>query len=217
MARTISRRQFAQLGVLTLVGLGVGQILRRTAPIGRDVGDKEATRAVLQDGVSPSQEVEQPTLTLVIFTDYRCPACKLANDAMEAALIQDKHVRVIYRDWPIFGPMSERAARVAIASDLQGIYPAVHSQFMRERRALDEGVLRQAIEKSGGDWAQIEADLQTQNEAINRQLERNRQDAFQLGISGTPSYLAGPILVAGAQDQAGFRRLFAAGRGASEV
>jgi protein-disulfide isomerase len=131
---------------------------------------------------------------------------------MEAALRDDKHVRVIYRDWPIFGALSQRAAQVAIAADRQGIYPEVHSQLMNERRVLDEDILRQAVEKSGGSWTQLEEDLQTYAVNIDRQLQRNRQDAFQLSISGTPTYLAGSILVSGAQDQASFRRLFAAGR-----
>lgn len=216
MAQKVSRRHFAQLLVLGLAGVGVSHILRRTSPIGRDVSLNETAQAALQDKISPRQDVAQPTLTLVLFTDYRCPACKLSNASMEAALLDDKQVRVIYRDWPVFGELSLRAARIAIAADRQDIYPKVHSRLMNERRALDEDIFRQAVERSGGSWGQIEADLQTYSADIDRQLDRNRLDAFQLGISGTPTYLAGSVLVAGAHDKAAFERLFAAGRASME-
>ena len=216
MVQKISRRHLAQLLLLGVAGAGVSQILRKRSPIGRDVSSNETAQAVLQDKTSPRHEVARPTLTLVLFTDYRCPACRLSNASMEAALRDDKHVRVIYRDWPIFGALSQRAARIAIAADRQGIYPEVHSRLMNERRVLDEDILRQAVEKSGGSWTQLEEDLRTYAVNIDRQLQRNRQDAFQLSISGTPTYLAGSILVSGAQDQAAFSRLFAAGRATME-
>ena len=216
MLQKISRRHVAQILLLGIAGAGVSQILRKTSPIGRDVRSNETAQAALQDKTSPSHEVARPTLTLVLFTDYRCPACRLSNAAMEAALLDDEHVRVVYRDWPIFGALSQRAAQIAIAADRQGIYPKLHSQLMNERRVLDEDKLRQAVDNSGGTWAQIENDLQTHAADIERQLDRNRQDAFQLSISGTPTYLSGSILVSGAQDQAAFRKLFAAGRATME-
>ncbi|MFN3620107.1 DsbA family protein [Sphingorhabdus sp.] len=216
MVKTISRRHMAQLFVITLAGAGVGHMLRKSSPVGRDVSANETARALLTDRTFPSRDVGQPTLTFVLFTDYRCPACKLSNAAMEKALQQDDHVRIIYRDWPIFGPASERAARVAIASDRQGIYPLVHARLMNERRTLEENTLRQAIEYTGGSWRQIEADLEAYAADIDRQLDRTQADAFQLGISGTPAYLAGSILLTGAQDEGRFRRLFAAGRQARQ-
>jgi protein-disulfide isomerase len=212
MEQKISRRELAQLLALTLAGAGVWHILRKESPIGRDVSLNETAQSILQDKISPSWEVEQPTVTLVLFTDYRCPACKLSNVSMDSALEKDGHVRLIYRDWPIFGAMSEWTARVALASDRQGIYPLVHAHLMNERRGLDARVVREAVENSGGNWTQINADLQTYANEIDHQLDRNRQDAFQLGISGTPTYLAGPFLVAGAQDEAAFKRLFAKSR-----
>lgn len=212
MEQQISRRQMAQLFLVTLTAVGVWRVVRETSPVGRDVSSNETAQSILQDGTSPSREVEHPTLTLVVFTDYRCPACKLSNAPMERAIEQDGHVRLVYRDWPIFGPMSEWTARVALASDLQGIYPLVHAHLMNERRGLDAHVVREAIENSGGSWTKIKADLQTYANDIDHQLNSTRQDAFQLGITGTPTYLAGPILTAGAQDEASFKRTFAKSR-----
>ena len=117
MAAKVRGRHLFQIILLVLLGLGVGQILRHAVPIGRDLGDNPTMRAVLRDRTYPSQEAPDSTLTLIVFTDYRCPACRRADPEMEAAIAKDGHVRVIYRDWPIFGPLSEHAARIAIAAD----------------------------------------------------------------------------------------------------
>ena len=57
----------------------------------------------------------------------------------------DGHIRTVYKDCPIFGVISEQAARIAIVSDRQGIYSAVHTRLMMERRPLDDQVMREAV------------------------------------------------------------------------
>jgi len=208
----LSRKALLQLLILVLIGWGVSHFVQRTAPVGRDVSGNATARAILADQSSPSVAPSNPTLTLIVFGDYRCPVCKRAEPAMKRAIAADGHVRVVYKDWPIFGPLSERAARVAIASAAQGIYPALHDRLMVEDRRLDDAVLREAVMRSGGDWGRIERDLVGQAVAIDRQLARNQNNAVSLGLPGTPAYLAGPVLRVGGLDQAGFRTLFAEAR-----
>jgi len=212
LKRSITRKEFAQLLVVVLVGWFIGALLRDVAPVGRDVGANPIARAMLEDEVSPSWTVGAPTLTVVVFTDYQCPACKLANPAFHAAVARDGHMRVIYRDWPIFGPRSERAARVALAAARQGIYPALHERLMAERRVIDEMVLREDLEAAGGNWATAQRDLRTHAIEIDTQLERNSRDAASLKVAGTPAYLIGPLLVTGALDESGFAKAIVAAR-----
>lgn len=212
MPRTLSRREVGQLSLVIVAGWSASIVLQKTAPIGRDMSESNVAHALLQDVASPSQTPRIPTLTLVVFTDYQCPACKFANPAMERAVAADGHIRVVYKDWPIFGEMSERAARVAIASAQQNIYPAVHHQLMAERRRLDDTVIREAIEKAGGNWLLIQRHLAEHGAKIDQQIAINGSEAFKLGIAGTPAYLAGPILVLGAIDQAEFAKAFALAR-----
>lgn len=206
------RKDLIQLLIAVVIGVGVSQVLLRSAPLGRDVGDNAVAQAALRDERAPSSTPVDPTLTLVVFTDYQCPACKRANAAMDAAVAKDGRVRIVYRDWPIFGAISERAARVAIAADRQGIYPAVHRRLMVESRRIDDEVLCDAIEASGGSWDRVLADLRDHAAEIDGQIARTNADALALGIRGTPAYLAGSRLVTGALDEAGFERLFALGR-----
>lgn len=216
MGRRITRKEVLQLLLVVLLGWGVAHLLRTSAPLGRDMGSNLHALALLEDTASPSRDVAAPTLTIVVFTDYQCPACKLANPALDAALAKDGHVRVVYRDWPIFGPRSEEAARVAIASARQGIYPSVHRRLMDERRQLDEPVLRDVVVSAGGDWTRLQRDLEINRQQIDRQLERNGADAASIGVAGTPAYLIGPILVTGALGEGEFGKAFAEARAASK-
>lgn len=131
---------------------------------------------------------------------------------MEAAVVKDGHVRVVYLDWPIFGSRSERAARVALAADRQGLYPAVHTRLMNEQRPLDEKVLQSAVEKSGGDWSRLQRDLAVHERAIDEELAEISGLIFVLGIEGTPTYLVGPLLITGGLDEEEFTKAFALGR-----
>lgn len=212
MGQPITRKDLLQIMIVVLLGWGAAQLLRTSAPLGRDMSSNVRALAMLHDDASPRRDAAAPTLTMVVFTDYQCPACKLASPAMNAAIAKDAHVRVIYRDWPIFGPRSEHAARIALASARQGIYPAVHDRLMAERRQLDEPVLREAVESAGGDWDRLQHDLGTESTRIDAGLNRNAADAASIGAVGTPAYLIGALLITGALDEREFRRAFAAAR-----
>jgi protein-disulfide isomerase len=212
MQPAITRKDLLQLLVVVSIGWGAAQLLRKTAPLGREMRANVRALAMLQDEALPRRDVSAPTLTIVVFVDYQCPACKLASPAMNAAVAKDGHVRVIYRDWPIFGPRSEDAARVALASARQGIYLSVHDRLMGERQQLDEAVMREAVEAAGGNWVRLQQDLRDDRTQIDSKLARNAADATSLGIAGTPAYLIGPILIIGALNADEFSRAFEAAR-----
>lgn len=151
-------------------------------------------------------------LTMVAFTDYRCPACRVAAPAMDAAVAADGRMRVLYRDWPIFGAPSLQAARVALAAGYQHRYAAVHRRLMAEPRALDDAVLRQAVRAAGGDLLRLAQDLDRHDAAIAARLAANAEAAAQLGLPGTPGWLIGTRLHVGALDRDGFAAAFAAAR-----
>lgn len=205
-------RPVVALLIVILLGWAVARLAERGTPVGLDVAGNAAAQAILRDIDAPHADVPDATLTMVVFTDYQCPACRATHPAMMAAVAADGHVRLVWRDWPIFGPLSERAARVAIAADRQGIYPAVHDALMTGPPPVDDAVLRAAVEGAGGDWARIAADLRDHDATITAQLVRNQRDARRLGLPGTPAYLIGGRLVTGAIDAATFRAAFAEAR-----
>lgn len=204
------------LGVVIVLAMLLPLLFSGTRTIGENVGDNPLVLAVRTDRSSPAEESLAADLTLIVFTDYRCPACRSAHPGMKRAVARDGKVRIVYKDWPVFGPISERAAEVAIASDFQGIYPRVHDRLMTGA-ADNDALLQTAVEHSGGNWPVLQCDLVEHKSRIAAQLSQNKLQAFQLGLGGTPGYLIGPILVRGALEEKEFVQAFKQARDAKKL
>ncbi len=139
--------------MLGLLGLTLGNWLRSNGPLGTDISDQVALASLFEDDIAPEFGPANADVTIIMFTDYQCPACRAAHPAMHSAVQRDGNTRIIYRDWPIFGEQSVLAARVAIAANAQGLYPQIHDDLMRERRTFTDPVLREIVQRNGGDWA----------------------------------------------------------------
>lgn len=202
-----TRKDILQLCAIVAAAALLPPLFRAAAPIGQDIGDNALVRAVREDRSSPTEEAVSADLTMIVFTDYQCPACRGAHLAMKRAVSKDGKVRVVYKDWPIFGSASTRAAEVAIAAGYQNRYPLVHDQLMTGRADSDTA-LQAAVEQAGGDWLRLKRDLRINHAEITAQIGQNRMQAFGLGLPGTPGYLVGPILVRGALNEPEFTRVF---------
>jgi len=203
----MARRTLLPLLALILLGVLASYALRNSRTLGEHVGTSPTVVRILQDHQSPQEARGEGNLTVVMFTDYQCPSCRMADPALRAAIAHDGNVRLVYRDWPVFGERSERAAKVALAAHRQGVYAALHHRLMTSA-SLDDPALRIAVEEVGGNWEQLEADLLTDGPEIADQLARTSRDAFALGLAGTPGYLIGPLLVEGALTEREFLRAF---------
>ena len=192
----LSRRDWLGLGVVGLGALALGHYLRQGRPLGRDLSGIMDVPALLDAPGFPTEGPADARVTMLVFSDYACPVCRKVEPWWRAAVREAGDVRVAHRDWPILGPASVRAARVALAADRQGLYAPFHRELMRTGRH-GETALRQALAASGGDWARLEADLARYGAAIDRLLARTAQDALQLGFRGTPGFLIGPIRIEG--------------------
>ena len=168
----------------------------------------ELTREMfVEDEVAPRVQPAAFDTTIVMYTDYQCPYCRQAHVALKQLLAEDKKVRILYRDWPIFGPASEQAARLAIASKWQGRHTEFHDALMRTPGKLSDETIRAAARKAGVDWARLQADLKTHGPEIEALLQRNDVQANALGLDGTPGFIIGETLVPGGIELAGLREM----------
>lgn len=212
-AGPLTPRTPAPLVLLALGGTDGSYMLRTSQSIGRYVENSPAATRVLADSTSQEARHGATDLTVVAFTDFRCPVCRKADPAMRRAVTCEGNVRLLYKDWPTFGAQSVRAAEVALAADRQEIYPSVHHALMRME--VDEESMRHAVEQAGRSWRQVEADLVRHRPMIARQLDKNRLQAFALGLEGTPAYLIGHFLAEGGLSEREFRRAFIQARAKS--
>lgn len=207
MGLSLTRRQTIQLAAVAAGGWGVSNLLTQNGPIGREASDSAAL-AILDAPNPVSSGSADASVRLAVFSDYRCSACRRSFPEMEAAVAADGDILVIYKDWPIFGPPSEHAARVALATVDQGIYPAVHRRLMNDNRIINAAMLQDTVMRAGGDWGRVERYMADYSGVISTQLRQNGEQAFSIGLSGTPGYLALDRVVLGALDRDDFARLF---------
>ena len=154
---------------------------------------EQQRQAILEDPIAPRVEPKGYDVTIIEYMDYQCPYCRASHGPLKQLLAADRKVRIIYRDWPIFGPASERAARVAIASQWQDKHSAFHDALMTTTQPLSEAKIRAAAKKSGVDWPRLEADQKVHSANIEALLKRNADQAEQLGLEGTPGFIIGNV------------------------
>lgn len=138
----------------------------------------------------------QGDVTVVEFFDYRCPYCKRVSGPLMALLKDDPKIKLVFKEFPILGPESVVAAKIALAAHRQGKYEPVHMAFMGHKGSFDQSALLELAASVGADPAKLAADMQ--DPAILGLLQANDSLAAALGITGTPGFLFGKQLVPGA-------------------
>jgi protein-disulfide isomerase len=207
---------------LLLIGVLIGRANldnRAEAQTVEETGDTRRAdeglklRAQIQnDPVAPTVAPKDADVTLVMFSDYQCPFCRKVHPVLEQLRSEDKKVKIVYRDWPIFGAGSVEAARAAIAAQYQGKHAAFNDAMMKTQGKVTSQSVRAAANKAGVDWARLQADLKTHAADIDGAIDRTSRYAAMMGLSGTPGMLVGPYLIPGAIDLAGLRKAVALAR-----
>ncbi|MES3027198.1 MAG: DsbA family protein [Pseudomonadota bacterium] len=198
----VERRPKLTLLMAVLVGLAATAIFQNLPREGRKLALTPVVETVLEDPGSPRAGAADPDVTIVVFTDYQCSVCKATAPALMQLLADDKKVQVIFKDWPILGEASTLAARTALAAHRQGKYLAFHSALMAAPTRLDADHIRRIALSVGIDADQLAANEKTYAAEIDAQLTRHANQAFSLGLRGTPSYLVGPHLIEGGLNEA---------------
>lgn len=189
----------ARLSLVVAIAAGLAGYawFQGLGPPARPLTRTAVVAGVLDDPGSPAVGAAAPDVTVVVFTDYRCPICQRTEPALERLLANDPKVRVIWKDWPIRGPASDLAARTALAAHRQGRYAAVHAALMAARGELTPARVADIAAQAGADPVRLTATLRDDARAIEAQLAGHRTQAFALGLQGTPAYLVGPYLIQG--------------------
>ena len=171
------------------------------------MGDDLLTReSVLRDPEIPSLGNPKGDVTIVEYFDYRCPYCKKVDPELMRVAQEDGKVRIVFKDWPIFGAVSIYAAKMALASKYQNKYLEAHKALIGARSSLTEASVRDLLDKAGVDVARATADLQTNEKTIDALLARNNSQAEAFGFQGTPAYIIGTFRVPGVLDAASFKQ-----------
>ncbi len=162
--------------------------------------------------VAPRGAPKVGDVTVVEFFDYNCPYCKAMHPVIAKVLASDRKVRVVYRDWPVLGPVSVAAAKAAIAAQYQGRHDAFHAALFASPGRLTDDAIRAAAVRAKVDWARLERDRSAHGPEIDALLRETWDGAQRLGLQGTPVVLVGRHLLAGALTEQQLRDAIAQAR-----
>jgi protein-disulfide isomerase len=135
-------------------------------------------------------------VSIVEFFDYNCPYCGKAFKHLENVMKSDPDLRIVFKEYPIFGGGSQVAARAALAARKQGKYFAFHKAMLDERGRKNESNIFRIAQKVGLDVARLKSDMK--DPQIDEALAENRMLAARFGINGTPAFFVGDKLIPGA-------------------
>ncbi|WP_348763264.1 DsbA family protein [Hyphomonas atlantica] len=138
-------------------------------------------------------------ITVVEFFDYRCGWCKRSTDWIQALPKEyDGNVRVVFKELPIFGGISETASLAALAAGKQDKYLEFHLALMdiKNNNDLTEAKLDEVAEDVGMNVQKMRADMKSMD--IQRKLADSKQLARTLGVEATPSFFIGNEFIEGA-------------------
>lgn len=165
---------------------------------------------VFDDPRSPVAGNPQGDVTLVEFFDYRCPYCKQVEPALERIVGEDRQLRFVFKEFPVLGPESEVAARVALAARKQGKYDAFHRAMMGTTGRIDDAVIFKVAASAGLDVDRARQDMKSPD--VEQELQANLDLGRALDLDGTPSFIVGNTIVPGAVSADALKRLIADAR-----
>ncbi|STX29601.1 27 kDa outer membrane protein [Legionella beliardensis] len=156
---------------------------------------QEAQQAISQNTqqlfTDPLTVVGNPKgdVTLVEFFDYQCIHCKKMSPVINDLIKKNSNLKVVYKEFPIFGKSSENASRAALAAAMQGKYLQMHEALFNQEQRLNDQSIENAAKSIGLDMNKFKTDMNSKT--VTDALDANRQLAEKLRLMGTPAFIIG--------------------------
>jgi len=206
----LSRRGLLAGAAFTAFGAGAA-----FAPALAETEEVLTEALVLRDPDIPVAGNTSGDISIVEYFDYQCPYCRKVDPELQQVVHDDGKVRLVWKDWPILGPMSVTAARMAQASKYQDKFVEAHDALISINSKLTESRIREALAGSGVDMDRLGRDLASRASAIDAILVRNNDQATAFEFRGTPSFIVGKFRVPGVLTMAQFTQAISDARKAA--
>lgn len=153
---------------------------------------------IYEDANTPVGGNPKGDVTIVEFSDFQCGYCKMSEPFVEKLLKEDGNIRFIYKDFPVLGPASTSAAKMALAVARQGTdkYIKYHDALLAKQEHLNDDIILQTVKDIGADAEQAKKDAAS--DAIAKQVQTNLDLGVDIGVRGTPMFIIGDKTFPGA-------------------
>lgn len=186
------------------------------AALGEGFDDTLSRDAVLRDPEIPALGNPDGDLTVVEYFDYQCPYCKKLAPQIAEVVRADGKIRLVLKDWPIFGAVSKSAAQLALAAKYQNKYQEAHDALIGANEKLSDANIPELLIKAGVDVEKAKQDLRTHQKTIDEVLIHNDKQADAFGFAGTPGFIIGFFRVPGVVEMKVFKQIIADARAAAK-
>lgn len=151
--------------------------------------DPELREAVYNDPNSPAVGPKDAKNVIVEFFDYNCPACKSTFEGLDKLYAENKDVRIIFKEFPIFGPQSETNSKIGIAVHriAPDKYFAFHAKMMGFEGRADEAQALKFVKDIGLNPTKVKAEAESPK--VAEILGAERSLGGKLGVRGTPNFI----------------------------
>ena len=140
-------------------------------------------------GKSPTKGPENAPVTIVVFSDFQCPACKATLPVFEEAMKANPgQVRLVHKFYPLEKHTRARqAAYAAVAAMKQGKYWDMEKILFANQEALSDEDLTRYAEKLGLDAVKFNQDLRS--DATKELVDVDVFLGEEVGVRYTPFVL----------------------------
>jgi protein-disulfide isomerase len=211
MIKTI-KKAVGRRDMLALLGAGAAAFGAPALAWAQGGGGEPSEAQVLRDPEVPVLGNPDGDIAIVEWFDYQCPYCRRMEPELRQAVQDDGKVRLILKDWPILGPVSKVAARMALACKFQDKYDKAHDALIGVSSKLTEPRIDELLAGAGVDMDRARRDLADKAATIDAILARNNTQAEGLGFRGTPAFIVGKFRVPGVLTLTQFEQVIADAR-----
>jgi protein-disulfide isomerase len=142
---------------------------------------------IFNDVNSPVAGNKNGDVILVEFFDYQCGHCKEMKNIVAQLMQKNPNLKVVFKEFPIFGENSEFAAKAAMAAALQGKYWELHEALLGAENPLTQDRVMKALQSLNLNVSEIQKNMNASN--IVQELKNNYELAKSLKIMGTPAFI----------------------------
>jgi protein-disulfide isomerase/NAD(P)-dependent dehydrogenase (short-subunit alcohol dehydrogenase family) len=143
----------------------------------------------------PSRGELSAPVTVVVFTDFQCPACAYNHPLIEEAIkAYGNRVRLVVRDFPLeMHANARKAAEAANAAHAQGKFFEYAGLLFKNQKALDVPSLKKYATEVGLNRTRFDAALDGGTYAA--EVNHDVADGLQYGVAATPTVFVNGVQV----------------------
>ncbi len=188
----MQRRQLIRAGFGGALLVAASSALRAESIAAEDMVPGAAPRELTHDAGQPVLGNPDGDATIVEYFDYQCPFCRESHPALLDLVRKDGNIRLVMKDFPIFGEVSVRAVQLALGSVASGNYARVNEALMSGKgRRMEAARMDEAVRAAGVDPAKALEAYGRERDKWESLLMRNLAEADYFQLPGTPAYLVG--------------------------